>query len=203
MADISYKPVIFHELVIYNLLEIRGTVTLNDMFSAIQYQTQIYKSLGVDIGHDLSEIAAHNFARKITEKTLYGFILGYINPYQVWLFLYCLYATMLFVFLHCCPSIGKVNSINICAVITSLWKVAKRVNEKVLVPKVDKNKRNKSQLLNQVHYQKSINGISLDTNKNQPNLEIKVTRPSDRLINKQNPTEIYMVPDVECCIGTN
>ncbi len=108
-SELEYKPIIYHELIMYNLSEIRGTVTLNDIFSALQYQNQIYESFGVSIGTDSTETAVHKFAKSLTEKTLYGFIFGQINWYQIWLFLVAFYVTFLFVFLHCLPEslVGK------------------------------------------------------------------------------------------------
>ncbi len=113
-TELSYKPIIYHELVMYNLSEIRGTLTMNDVFKALQYQHQIYQSLGVDITDDSSETAAHKFASGIAQKTLYGFLLGFhISYYSLWLFLVAVYVTGLFIFLHCCPGKGILQTLNI------------------------------------------------------------------------------------------
>ncbi len=97
------QPTIFHEITMYKWTELQSTVSLNDVLGTLDKQRQILDALGVRTRGD-PPIAAQEAIAGIMNQGFFGFLSGLaLNWWQVWVFVCCLYVTLVIIISHCCP----------------------------------------------------------------------------------------------------
>ncbi len=106
------QPTIFHEITMYRWTELQSTISLNDVLGTLDRQRQILNALGARSQGD-PPAAAQEAISGIMKQGFFGFLSGLsLNWWQVWVFICCIYVTLVILITHCCPTVAA-NSLKV------------------------------------------------------------------------------------------